>query len=838
MGQVWRALDVALEREVAIKFIREPEAEGSIRERFLQEARALARIQHPNVVAVYRIGTLEGQPYLAYELVSGHSLETVLGALPWQQVLTVGLEMARGLEAAHDAGVLHRDLKPANVMRNQAGVVKLIDFGLAKRLDAHEPPITSPGTLVGTPRYLAPELWKGESASPRSDIYGLGLILWELLAGLPAYGNRPAMASLVHAILQEPLASLATLRPEIPLELAVVVDRAVSKAPKDRFASAQELRTALESLQATQRTLDSLADAAASASLPSEREVALVRASLTRVLALPGAISRLYARLFERHPELRVLFPVDLAGQARKLAEVLQVSLACLRQPSRLRPLLEDIGARHVLYGVGEAELDMLRPVLFEWLAELEGRPLDEELRAAWSRAWKELEESLRQGMRRASKPMRSEPSITWEGSAPTLASPTARPTTHYAHLGSSSIAYQSFGSGPTHLVFIPAWVSHCEAGWLLPEYAHFFQRLGTLARVTIFDKRGTGLSDRPGVELPQEERIQDLKAVQDAVDAGPAVLFGLQDGAAFALHYAALYPERVRGLVLYGSGRRLVATPDYPHGLPPVLFEQICLAIQSAWGAPLFAENAAPSRAADPAFTAWWADYLRLGASPGDALSLLRLNATCDIDVALPAVPVPTLVLHRQGDRMMAAAGGRYVASRIPQARYVELPGEDHLPWVGDSEAVVNTVEQFLKQLPRLPRRATRLVTVLAVEQAGAGLEAGLLRMGARAVSQEAPGVFTAELEGPVAALRGAQALREQGLVGRAVVHTTARGEGMAPEQESRRVTLGALREVPAHSLAATVQALGLAGEVHLQLAPQVPPPGGLGTRVVEHVR
>jgi pimeloyl-ACP methyl ester carboxylesterase len=214
-----------------------------------------------------------------------------------------------------------------------------------------------------------------------------------------------------------------------------------------------------------------------------------------------------------------------------------------------------------------------------------------------------------------------------------------------------------------------------------LPDYAAFMHRLGRLARVTVFDKRGTGMSDRINSSIPIEERMLDIGAILDALDIESAVLLGIQDGGAIASMFAACRPERVRGLIWYAAARRLLQADDYPFGMPAAMFEQVCAAVEPNWGAPLFAEFVAPSRAEEPEYLAWWADYIRNGASPSTAKWMLELNATIDIAPLLPTIGVPTLVMHRRGDRMMPLPGGKLVADGILDARWVELDGHDHQP-------------------------------------------------------------------------------------------------------------------------------------------------------------
>ncbi|MDC3958086.1 aminotransferase class V-fold PLP-dependent enzyme [Polyangium jinanense] len=419
MGEVWRALDLTLERHVAIKMIRGASPAERDRERFRLEALALGRIEHPNVVAVYRSGEALGQPYIVYELVAGQSLDTLAGTLDWQEILALGVDVARGLAAAHRASVLHRDLKPANVMRTRAGAGKLIDFGVAK-VPARPAPeeagpesiarfvanavlpsadVTRKGDILGTPRYLAPELWKGAPATIASDIYSLGLILWELLSGVPPYGPKRPLMQLVEAILKEPLPSIAALRPDVPFELAATVDRAVQKDPAKRFASADALADALEGVVATSRALGLLPEIAAS---PSERQAELVRMMFKRALSRSSFPQRFYDRLFARHPEMRHLFPDDLSGQGRKLVTALTASVACLRDAHGLHAMLEELGARHVLYGVREVHVDSFGEALRAELDLSEGGQMADELAEAWSHAWEQLSGAVLRGIRRA----------------------------------------------------------------------------------------------------------------------------------------------------------------------------------------------------------------------------------------------------------------------------------------------------------------------------------------------------------------------------------------------------------------------------------------------------
>ncbi len=271
-------------------------------------------------------------------------------------------------------------------------------------------------------------------------------------------------------------------------------------------------------------------------------------------------------------------------------------------------------------------------------------------------------------------------------------------PQTHYAQSGHVNIAYQVVGDGPIDLVFVMGWVSHLDYFWAEPSFARFLRRLASFSRLILFDKRGTGLSDRVG-ELPTlEQRMDDVRAVLDAVGSRQAALLGVSEGGPLCALYATTYPQRTRALVMIGTYAKRRWAPDYPWAPTEEQGERFLDEIQRTWGGPVGLEARAPSVAHDPAFRDWWSTYLRMGASPGAALALTRMNAAIDVRDVLPAIRVPTLIVHRREDRLLTIEEGRYVASRIPGAALVELPGEDHLPFVGDQDAILDAVERFLE--------------------------------------------------------------------------------------------------------------------------------------------
>ena len=279
---------------------------------------------------------------------------------------------------------------------------------------------------------------------------------------------------------------------------------------------------------------------------------------------------------------------------------------------------------------------------------------------------------------------------------------PVETPRVRYARSGNVNIAYQVVGSGSIDIVFVMGWVSHLEYFWNEPSFAAFLSRLASMARLILFDKRGTGLSDPvPISELPTlDQRMLDVQAVMESAGSRRAVLLGVSEGGPLCALFAARHPDKTAGLVMLGSYARRLWAPDYPWGPTAEEREEFLQSIINEWGGPVGIDERAPSRALDPEFRNWWAAYLRMGASPGAAVALTRMNATVDIRNILPTITVPSLIIHRTGDRLLKIDEGRYLASLIPGATMVELPGDDHLPFVGDQVAVLSAVDQFLKRI------------------------------------------------------------------------------------------------------------------------------------------
>jgi class 3 adenylate cyclase len=299
-------------------------------------------------------------------------------------------------------------------------------------------------------------------------------------------------------------------------------------------------------------------------------------------------------------------------------------------------------------------------------------------------------------------------------------------PETRYATSGDVSIAYQVAGNGPFDVVYTPPFVSHVELAWEIPSLAAFFRRLASFCRLIRFDKRGTGMSDRVGSLPTLETRMDDVRAVMDAVGSEQAALFGVSEGGPMSILFAATYPERAWALVLEGSYARMLWAPDYPWGIREEEFEREIEEDTQGWGTPghslAIARALAPSAARED--LEGLAKMLRQGVSPGARRDLDLMARETDVRHALSAIRIPTLVLNRAEEHPFTIASSRHLAEHILGARHVELPGRDHALFVGDTERLAGEIEAFLidawAERPDQAEPATILATVLFTDIVG----------------------------------------------------------------------------------------------------------------------
>lgn len=786
MGAVHLARDSALDRLVAIKFISSNINDPNAQQRLLREARVIARLQHPNIVAIYRTGEVEGRPYIAYEYVEGRPISALPRPLSWLGVLRIGLGLSRGLAAAHRAGILHRDIKPANAMLATGGEVKLLDFGLARftereaveqrQLDdwiestaldvqasardlAREPltslggletvppqdsvtqewsldQLTGQGLVVGTPLFLAPELWRGAPATRRSDLYALGLVLYDLLAGGLPHAHLGTL-QIARFVTNQTFPLLAERFKELPRAFVELIDQLVSRDPRQRPDSADRVRDAMEALASIYLPFGESSTDEVNA------EGARVSASFLRVSAHGHNLAVIfYERLFSLDPTLRELFVADLTTQHRMLTAALKLVVDNLQRPERMVPYLLELGRRHAGYGVRPSHLAAMGQALLDTLSRLDGE-WSEEAAHAWSQAYWHIAQVVQRGIESADSGTHRSGSLArarWE-------IPLVTPQTQWVAVEGGDVAYQCIGRGSLEILVLGEWVTHLENMWLHPTVARFFRQLASFARVVILDRRGCGLSSRTG-PISLDHALADIRAVMDAAGMDRPVLLGIGDGATAATLFAALRPERTRALVLFGSGRCRLAGLVQSEDVDGEILRQQLRAVRAQWGTPMFIDALAPSLVSDTSYRMWWSSSLRQSASPGEAAALWRLGAMTGARSIAHGLRVPTLLLHRADDRFRPAADSRELAVRIPGARYVELPGADHVPWAGDAEAVLSEIHRFLDSLVTPPASGRIVGCILAV-RAEPGAPAALWELVATLISRhqgvtmpvEAPG-------------------------------------------------------------------------------------------------
>jgi class 3 adenylate cyclase/pimeloyl-ACP methyl ester carboxylesterase len=292
-------------------------------------------------------------------------------------------------------------------------------------------------------------------------------------------------------------------------------------------------------------------------------------------------------------------------------------------------------------------------------------------------------------------------------------------PTTRYVKSDDVHVAYQVVGDGPVDVLWVPGFVSHMEAGWQSPQTATFLRRLSSFCRLILFDKRGTGMSDRGSQIFTLEQRMHDVQAILDEIGSERAVLVGVSEGGPMSLLYAASYPERTAALVLYGSYAKRSWAPDYPFGWKDEQWERVLGNIQHNWGTPQGTSVAmwAPSLMKNPEAAERMASYFRAAASPGAAAAIMKMNREIDVRNILPTIRTPTLILHRTADRVSEIGHARYMTEHILDAKLIELPGIDHVYWTPGGEVIVDHIEQFVtgRRQQRQPERV--LATVMFID-------------------------------------------------------------------------------------------------------------------------
>jgi class 3 adenylate cyclase len=372
-------------------------------------------------------------------------------------------------------------------------------------------------------------------------------------------------------------------------------------------------------------------------------------------------------------------------------------------------------------------------------------------------------------------------------------------PETRYARSKDGYVGYQVVGDGPRDLVFIQNSVSNVEVMWEEPSLVGFLRRLSTFSRVLCFDKRGSGVSDPVPLAAMStlDEWMDDVPAVMDAAGSKQAALLGDTEGGLMAMLFAATYPERVSALILVNTCARPLRDVDYPCGLPAARVAQGLQRVEELWGTGGLVDIVAPSVAHDERFRRWYARYQRLASGPRALATMYAAHLERDLRGVLPSIRVPTLVLHRVGNRDIRVGHGRYLAEHIPGAKYVELPGEDHLFFVGDTETILGEIQEFLTGVRPLPESDRVLATVLftdivtstersaqvgdrrwkdLLDQHDTLIRPELERHRGRLVKNTGDGIL-ATFDGPARAIRCAQAIavsvKALGIEVRAGLHT-----------------------------------------------------------------
>ena len=381
-------------------------------------------------------------------------------------------------------------------------------------------------------------------------------------------------------------------------------------------------------------------------------------------------------------------------------------------------------------------------------------------------------------------------------------------PETKYAKSGDINIAYQVVGEGPVDLVLVPGWISNIDVFWEEPSVVRFLNKLASFSRLILFDKRGTGLSDRVTDSPMLEERMDDVRAVMDAVGSQQATLLGYSEAGTMVALFAATYPERTNSIIMIGSFARRIKSHDYPCGVDVEEYKESIKELTKIWGGPIGIGQRIPSKKNDEQFKKWWAKFLRMGASPGTAEAITKMIIEIDVRDILPSINVPALIIHAEGDKVISLPNGEYLAKHIPNARLVVVKTEDHLPFIEKSTEILEEVEEFVTGI-KAERNMGRVLSTLMftdiVDSTKMAQEMGdqnwsdLLETHDSVIRHElsvyrgkeidtAGDSFFASFDGPARGLRCAQAINksidELGLSVRVGIHTgecEVRGKNLA---------------------------------------------------------
>ena len=703
MGVVYKAEDPRLGRFVALKFL-PPHlvANERAKQRFLAEARAASALDHPNICTIHDIGrTAEGRMFFAMAYYDGDTVAERVrqGELSIEEALRITLDVSRGLAHAHEAGVIHRDIKPSNILLTTKGLVKILDFGLAKRdLD----PVSDPNTRIGTVAYMSPEQASGAKVDARTDLWALGVTLYEMIVGRPPFRGEYTEA-IIYAILNEEPERLIGLRTDLPLEVERIVFHSLVKAAADRYQHADEFGADLEkALRSSQSSLPSLSSFTSRSSTgPSIAVLPLlnvnrdeeseffsagvtedITSALTKVPGLRVAAYNSTLRFKDLTPDLRDV------GRELGVENVLVGSVRRVGKQLRITVRLSNIAGGH---DVWSERYDRVLEDVFEVQDEISqavARRLTEQVAPS-----DETGESFVERMPTRSGRVTHQSTTVRVGKTPTPGTEHGEPEIRYCGRSDGvRLAYSVCGSGPV-LVMPPGWVSHLREAWRDDRRRAFYERLAADHTLVLYDKHGTGLSDRDRTSFSLEAELADLRAVIEHLGLERVAFLGISQGGAVAIAYAIERPERVSHLVLVGA---------YAHGAKiarPAIRNSMLLLVRENWGVGSKALADIFMPGADAQAAEAFARLQRASAGAEMARRLLELVYGIDLRDKLTNVRTPTLVVHREEDRAIPYPLALELARLIPHARLVSLPGRSHFPWLEDAAAILRSVREFLAE-------------------------------------------------------------------------------------------------------------------------------------------